>query len=139
MEQVPPHTPSHLRELVHEMIIFHERTTVEIEEMIEQYVHLEKRINGIKIQGDSPNEWWEPNPEQFKAIHFFMFKVLGPYYSMSHNVFYSEEHHGPYHVNGKEYHAFLDVGFPNFNLQLKDGKRRNVMVFVLPEHGGAKF
>ena len=51
MDQVPPHTPSHLRELVQEMIIFHERTTVEIEEMIQQYVHLEKRINGIKIKG----------------------------------------------------------------------------------------
>lgn len=139
MVRVPAHYPSYLRELVQKMISFNQHTTGEIEEMIQQYGDLEKRINGIKIQGDSPNEWWEPNPEQFQAINSFIFEVLGPYYSMAHLTFYSEEHHGPYHVNGKEYHAFLDVGFPNFTLQLNDGKRRNVMVFVLPEHGGAKF
>lgn len=139
MVRVPAQYPGCLVDLVQKFIRNDDYTTEGIEEMIEQYGHLKKRINGIKIQGDAPNEWWDLNPEQFQAIHCFIFEVLGPYHARSHNTFYSEEHHGPYDVNGKEYHAFIDVGFPNFTLQLKGGKRRNVMVFVLPEHGGAKF
>jgi hypothetical protein len=139
MVRVPAHYPPYLVELVQTMIRNNEHSATDIEQMIEQYGHLEKRINGIKIQGDAPDEWWEPSSEQYQAIHTFIFEVLGPYYSMAHLTFYSEQEHGPYHVGDKEYKVFLDVGFPNFTLQLKGGKRRNVMVFVLPQHDGAKF
>ena len=55
MVRVPAHYPPYLVELVQTMIRNNEHSATDIEQMIEQYGHLEKRINGIKIQGDAPD------------------------------------------------------------------------------------
>ena len=139
MVLVPAHYPSYLADLVETFIKNNEHTKEQLETMIQEYDKIEKRINGIKIQGDAHNEWWDPNPQQLQAIHSVIFEILGPYYRRTYLTFYNTETHGPYIVSGKEYTAYLGLGFPNFTLQLKGGKKRNVLVFILPEHDGAKF
>jgi len=136
MVKLPSHYNLFLVKLVQTFIQNKTYTKDDIEGMIKEYDNIKMRIKGIKIQGDAANEWWDPGLEQIQVIEGFIFEVLGPYHAKSHLTFYSEEKYGPYRIDHKEYYAYLDTGFPNFILQLKSGKRRKVVIFVLPQHDG---
>ena len=107
--------------------------------MVEQFEILKKRITVIKIQGDKPNEWWDPNSIQAEVINSVIFEVIGPYLTKGHLTFYSDEKHGPYISSGHIYTVYLGHDFPNCTLCCEHGKKRNVKIFILPEHEGAKF
>jgi hypothetical protein len=138
MEQIPSDYPPYLTTLVQKFIETDKYKKKDIELMIEQYKIVNKRIAGIKIQGDLPNEWWDPNSIQLEVINSFIFEIIGPYYVRSYLSFYHEETHGPYIVSNINYKIFLDLNFPNFKLYREKGKNRRVEIFILPQHNGAE-
>ena len=105
----------------------------------ETYLEVRNRIDSINIQSDNENEWWSPNEEQLMAINIFIMKELAPELNSCHSTHYTIKEFGPYKCNGKEYKIYYPVGWPNFNLQLQGGKKRQVVLNILPTHSGAKF
>lgn len=136
---IPTSFPSHLVEFIHRLSSGSKYNSNEIEAMIERYQSFKPRLKGIMIQGDNLNEWWEPNVVQKQVIDWFLFEVISTYESLSHRSFYTSEKHGPYIYNGKEYNVTLDHTYPTFVLQLKGGRKREVQMFILPNHNGARF
>jgi hypothetical protein len=137
--RIPFSFPKHLVDFIQALIRDKKHTISEIEAMIERYQSFKPKVKGLVVQGDNLDEWWEPSQVQQEVIDYFLFEVISTYESMSHRSFYSEETHGPYFSNGKEYNITLDHTYPTFKLQLKGGRKREVRIFLLPSHSGARF
>ena len=130
--------PDYLQEYLHNKSLEHESNR-DFRINKETYLDVSNRIDSIKIQGDQPNEWWCPNEEQLMAINIFIMEELAPELNSCYSTHYSIKEFGPYNCNGKEYKIYYPVGWANFNLQLQGGKKRQVVLNILPIHKGAEF